>query len=484
MPARADPPSERRRALIVASSEYHDPTLHRLRAPGRDAEALREVLGDPTIGAFDLRTFLNVPSNDLLRGIAEFCADSRPTDLLLLYFSCHGLLDDRGQLYYGTINTERRLLAATSVSAQWLNDQLEDCRARRQLLILDCCHSGAFDRGMKGIGEGVVLSLGERFEGRGRVVLTASRATEYSFEGDQVLGQGVSSNFTAALVNGLRTGEADRDKDGMIAVDELYSYIFDRIRSNEPRQTPAKWAYAAEGDIFVARSPHRMTLDTEPCSPSEQVRTKAEERAERETRRETEMQPPRIDDQPARGMVDESSQSQQRRAARILPKLWVLVLAAATGIAGLVVISITYLAPKPPILDHLPSELRQSCWADTDDSATCKLTDGMLVLFRLFGTADEAHADVVNGTEPTADGEPCPPSGPSSESAVVCRYSVGSATGVVMFGRTTKGPESFYLSRWIPDAEPLLRGEMSTSDANPQDWATVQADWTQLANMR
>jgi hypothetical protein len=37
----------RRLALIAATSDYRDPTLHRLRAPGTDAEAVAEVLGEP-----------------------------------------------------------------------------------------------------------------------------------------------------------------------------------------------------------------------------------------------------------------------------------------------------------------------------------------------------------------------------------------------------------------------------------------------------
>lgn len=244
--------SQRRLGLIVATSEYRDPTLHRLRAPGTDAQSLAEVLGAPEIGAFEVQILLNLPSHELFRGIAQFCADSRPTDLLLLYISCHGILDDRGRLYYATVNTERRLLAATSVSAQWLNDQLEDCSARRQLLFLDCCHSGAFERGMKGDAS---LALRNRFGSRGRVVLTASRATEYSFEGERILGAGISSFFTAAMVQGLRTGEADRDQDGCVTVRELYEHVFDRMRANDARQTPAIWEDAAEGDILVAHNP-------------------------------------------------------------------------------------------------------------------------------------------------------------------------------------------------------------------------------------
>jgi hypothetical protein len=275
MPPPLETAPQRRLALLVATSEYRDQTLQRLRAPGRDAEALADVLGDPEIGAFDVRTLLNLPSHELLRGIAEYCADSKPTDVLLLYFSCHGVLDDRGKLYYATVNTERRLLAATAVSAKWLNDQLKDCRARRQILILDCCHSGAFAEGIKGEAD---LALRGRFGKRGRVVVTASRATEYSFEEDQVVGTGASSVFTAALVDGLRTGEADRDKDGLITVMELYEHVFERMETARARQTPAIWANGVEGNVLIAHSPIitpiplpedlRVTLD----SPRSRIR--------------------------------------------------------------------------------------------------------------------------------------------------------------------------------------------------------------------
>src|SRR5512142_487796 len=148
MPARAE--QGRRLALVVASSDYRDPALRQLRAPGHDAADLAAVLGDPAIGTFEVRALINAPSEQLLRGIARFCQQAGPGDLVLVYLSCHGVLDSRGRLYYATIDTERALLSATAVAAQWLNDQLDDCRARRQILLLDCCHSGAFAKGGKG----------------------------------------------------------------------------------------------------------------------------------------------------------------------------------------------------------------------------------------------------------------------------------------------------------------------------------------------
>jgi uncharacterized caspase-like protein len=242
----------RRLALIAASYNYSDPTLGQLRAPGHDARDLADVLGDPMIGTFDVRILINTPCDQLQRGIAQFCQQSGPNDLALVYLSCHGVLDSRGRLYYATVDTERELLPATSISAYWLNEQLEDCRARRQILLLDCCHSGAFAKGSKGEPS---LALKDRFSGRGKIVLTASGATEYSFEGANVIGQGVRSVFTRAVVDGLRTGEADQDRDGLITVTDLYHHVYDTVRAVERRQNPELWAFGAEGDLLVARSP-------------------------------------------------------------------------------------------------------------------------------------------------------------------------------------------------------------------------------------
>jgi uncharacterized caspase-like protein len=168
----------RRLALVIATSSYADATLSQLRAPGQDAKDLAAVLSDDAIGGFQVATVLDAPADIVRRSVAQFCAQGNPRDLVLIYLSCHGLLDDRGRLYYATVDTDRELLSVTAVQAAWFNEHLEDCRCRRQILVLDCCHSGAFAKGAKGDS---ALALRERFEGRGRIVLTASRATEYSF---------------------------------------------------------------------------------------------------------------------------------------------------------------------------------------------------------------------------------------------------------------------------------------------------------------
>jgi hypothetical protein len=86
-------------------------------------------------------------------------------------------------------------------------------------------------------------------------VLTASDATQYAWDGDQLLGGASNSVFTRYLINGLRTGEADADADGIITLDELYDYVYEKVITETPNQTPAKWSFRQQGNIILARNP-------------------------------------------------------------------------------------------------------------------------------------------------------------------------------------------------------------------------------------
>jgi hypothetical protein len=247
----------RRLALVVAVTDYLDTSLRRLRAPAGDAAELRDVLADPDIGAFAVTSVINERAHQMRVAIEDFLADRHSDDLLLVYLSCHGLVDARRRLYFAARDTLKDRLASSGVEAHWLLEQLEDCRARRQVVILDCCFSGAFARGAKGDDD---LALGERLvgEGRGRVVLTASRGTEYSFEGEPLDGEDAprGSVFTSALIEGIRTGRADTDDDGDISVEDAYGYAFEQVRRAGSPQTPQRWLYGAEGSILLAHAPH------------------------------------------------------------------------------------------------------------------------------------------------------------------------------------------------------------------------------------
>ncbi|MCK4315092.1 MAG: caspase family protein, partial [Anaerolineae bacterium] len=114
--------TEKRVALIIASTQYQDADLRQLVAPAQDAEAQARVLQDPDIGGFAVQTLLNEPSYKVNEAVEAFFTDRKRGDLLLLYFSGHGIKDEDGQLYFATANTRRNLLRSTAVWANFVND--------------------------------------------------------------------------------------------------------------------------------------------------------------------------------------------------------------------------------------------------------------------------------------------------------------------------------------------------------------------------
>lgn len=238
-------------ALIIGNGEYLDSGLAQLNAPGRDANDLADVLKDKEIGAFDdVNILLNQPSSSIIEAIDAFFDQKKPDDLLVLYFSGHGVRDEHGSLYLAVKNTNRNRLRSTAIKSDYIREVMDQSRSRRQVLILDCCNSGAFSQGTKAA-TGVSIGTASAFEGGyGRIILTASDSTQYAWEGDKVIGETDNSLFTHYLVEGLK-GEADIDSDGRITVDELYDFAYEKVRLATPKQTPSKFSSKQQGEIIL-----------------------------------------------------------------------------------------------------------------------------------------------------------------------------------------------------------------------------------------
>jgi hypothetical protein len=225
-----------------------------LTAPGKDAEDFARVLQDKEICAFDqVNLLLNQPEHIVRGTIDEFFDQKKPDDLLVLYFSGHGVRDELGSLYLAVKNTIRTRLRSTAVKSDYIREAMDQSRSRRQVLILDCCNSGAFSQGTKAA-TGVSIGTASAFEaGYGRIILTASDSTQFAWEGDKVIGETDRSLFTHFLVEGLE-GEADLDGDGQITVDELYDYAYERVRLATPKQSPSKFSNKQQGEIVLRQS--------------------------------------------------------------------------------------------------------------------------------------------------------------------------------------------------------------------------------------
>jgi hypothetical protein len=260
--------SGRRRALVVAIDRYVHPMLRKLAAPTADAAALATVLGEADLGGFEVEVLTDADSYQVTQAVEALLGDAESSDLVLLHFSCHGIKDDSGELFLAATNTVPNRLVSTAVEAAMVSRLIQRSRAQRVVLLLDCCYGGAFERGVVARAAGevdVVAQFSQHSSpggGRGRVVITASSAMEYAFEGTTLTDNtGPSpSLFTGALVEGITSGEADRDQDGQVGLDELYDYIHAKVQARTPNQTPSKWEFGVQGDLYIARNPRRKIL--------------------------------------------------------------------------------------------------------------------------------------------------------------------------------------------------------------------------------
>lgn len=252
-----EPQAGRRRALLLACGDYDDPTIPPLRSPQRDADELADVLGDRARGRYQVQKSVNCTADQARVAIEQFLSEGRRTDLVLLYFSCHGMLDSRNELHLAFRNTQQHLLQATGLSREWVHARLNESRAQSSIVLVDCCFSGSFVHGGSRARaaqrpvdvDGLIRNPPP---GKARAVLTASTATQLSFEDDagRAIAAARPSYFTEAVIAALRTGAADRDRDGEISVDDLYSFVYDRVLRSGHGQEPQRSIYGG-GDLVV-----------------------------------------------------------------------------------------------------------------------------------------------------------------------------------------------------------------------------------------
>lgn len=196
-----------RKALIVGINDYPNAPL---RGCINDAIAIANILGTNGDGSPNFATrLITSPSETVdrakLRGAIDALFSGDP-EIVLFYFSGHGLIKSIG----GYIVTPDFKKYDEGVSMDEILSLANQSRAKDKIIILDCCHSGAF--GSPTITGSNVAQLSE-----GLSVLTASRDTESALE---INGMGV---FTALVVNALQGGAADLR--GHIAPGSIYAYV-------------------------------------------------------------------------------------------------------------------------------------------------------------------------------------------------------------------------------------------------------------------
>ncbi|MGI2902066.1 caspase, EACC1-associated type [Tolypothrix sp. VBCCA 56010] len=256
-------------ALLIGVSKYDSPNLCELQKVENDVQEMARVLLHPEMCGFAEENIQCLPNPDLQtmrEAIHNLFDKCKKDDLVLLYLAGHGLKNkESGDLYFATTRTREDAPFATAVEASFVHRVMSDSRSKRQVVILDCCYSGAFSHGMLARSPNdinVKVNIEEQLGGEGRAVLTSSTSLQPTLDGV----------YTSYLVEGIETGAADENGNGEISIGELHNYAKKQVKISAPSMEPEIYTTKEGYAILLAQAPKGK--------PELKYRKKVEELAE------------------------------------------------------------------------------------------------------------------------------------------------------------------------------------------------------------
>ena len=265
-------------ALLVGVGDYESSDFPNLPVTVVDAEGVADVLRDPDYCGYpraNVHTLISEHAHieairTALRNLARWSALA---ETIIVYFSGHGgqaYVDGAWQAYLCPRGADISNLQETAISAPELSKALGAIAARRLVVILDMCFAGGAAEPKSRLQDGRwktgwsdneydVLS-----QGSGRVIIASSKEDQVSY----VRREGDMSVFTYHLVQALR-GRAAIRNDGLVRVLDLYSYVSEAVKRDEPNQEPVLKAHNLAGNFPLALATKPAPAD-EPPEPQQQ----------------------------------------------------------------------------------------------------------------------------------------------------------------------------------------------------------------------
>lgn len=203
-------------AVIVGVAKYeHMPAL---KYADDDAYRIYAHLKSPEGGALkedQIRVLIDEDAtrNNILRAMNEVFMRADENDVVMLYFSGHGLEGTFIPIDYDGFSN--------AIKHEEIKEILSKSKAKHKVCYADACHSGSLLAAKGGYNSKLLYFYEEidRTNG-GTAFMMSSKGKEYSLE-DGGLRQGIFSHY---LIKGLR-GEADKNSNKTITIRELFDYV-------------------------------------------------------------------------------------------------------------------------------------------------------------------------------------------------------------------------------------------------------------------
>ena len=236
-------PARRRcRALLVGEQNYAATVADVRPGSANSVAAIRGMLGELSYSGarFEVETRLDVSRDGALAAVRDAFAGAAERDVSLFYITCHG--------YYANGMTHFQMYDGSVLTAQELERALRSVPGR-VLVIVDCCGSGGVI-GRASASEDILAGIREVFGGavgpapfagsKYRVLASAALEQDsYRISFDEAASESdMATVFARALCEaggwslerGARSAmRADADYDGVVTLNELYSYTARRV---------------------------------------------------------------------------------------------------------------------------------------------------------------------------------------------------------------------------------------------------------------
>lgn len=237
----------KRVALLIGNGEYEHES--RLKNPERDAALLGGVLQNE-LGFSDVQVKKDLKYLDMKKALLRFAADAKGADVVVFYFSGHGIQSYRRNFLLGkdahTSASQPEELEVQGLMADEVREKLKTIGARVTLIILDACRDGP------GIGKSGKKGLA--YESGEQGVLVAYATDDGNIAQD---GKGENSPYAGALAQALRRTD--------LSVLRQLDWVAREVRKAVPGQKPMK-SGDLEADEFLVPENKPKLLDAEPAA--------------------------------------------------------------------------------------------------------------------------------------------------------------------------------------------------------------------------
>jgi uncharacterized caspase-like protein len=274
-------------ALVVGIDSFNDKRIPTLHFSVKDSSDFVDYLKDPKGGQFDPAHIIHLANDKatlegIREGLGRLRVDAQPDDLVVVYLSSHGSprdIDPNGVSYVVVHDTnldDAATLYATSLQMIDLVQQINrEVKARRVVLILDTCFSGdaltsleAGSGGTASRGFSAPVPLDKSAEatsppafsaafqnltiGYGRAVITASRASQESWESAKLR----NGYFTHYLLDVLRTSHGSEPLDQLFP--QVRTLVSTHVKAEVGASQDPSYEFSEGADSIVLGAPKSM----------------------------------------------------------------------------------------------------------------------------------------------------------------------------------------------------------------------------------